>query len=71
MGFDLSKIVDPILGSVLADHCTAKRLILVIEADSPTWASQLKFIENELLQTLNVALPLPISDIEITVRRKK
>ena len=66
---ELQEIINPIIGSVLAGNVIAKRLTLTIEVNSPGWATQVKFIESELLKTLNAALPLPIEDIVVNVRR--
>ena len=66
---ELQEIINPIIGSVLAGNVTAKRLTLTIEANSPGWAMQVKLLQSELLKTLNAALPLPIDDIVVNVRR--
>lgn len=66
---NLNEIVAPIIGPVLAKHVTAKSLELVVEVNEPGWASQVAMMEEQLLKTLNAALPLPISRIKIIVRR--
>lgn len=71
MAQNIHDIVSPILGSVLAGNIKAKRLELVIEVSNPAWAHQVKLLEEQLLATLNVALPLPIGSIKVNVRREQ
>lgn len=68
---ELAQIVDPILGTVLDKHATARKLTLTIEAGSEQWAAQILSMKQPLLETLNAALPLPILNIEVTLRRTK
>jgi hypothetical protein len=66
---DLETQINNILGPVMGAHIKAKRLILVLEADGPAWATQVVALEKQLTQMLTDHLPLPIAEIEVRVRR--
>lgn len=68
---ELAQIVDPILGTVLDKHATARKLTVTIEVNSPQWGAQVLAMKQGLLDTLNAALPLPIIDLEVTLRRTR
>ena len=66
---EVATIVEPLLGSVLEKHLTVKGLRLVVEVNSEAWGAQVAFLEQRLLELLEVALPIPVTDIQINLRR--
>ena len=59
-----------ICGDTIADHIKVKGLKIVLEADGPEWASQMKFLEHRICQTIENATDAPIKGLEIFVRRE-
>jgi predicted nucleic acid-binding Zn ribbon protein len=45
--------------------------VLIVEVDDPAWATQLKFLESDLLKRLNSANQAPVERLEIRVRRRR
>ena len=63
-----------IVGDTIADHAVPKRLekrILVVEVDDPAWATQLKFLESQLIATLRDSVGDEVESLEIRVRRSR
>jgi predicted nucleic acid-binding Zn ribbon protein len=63
-----------IVGDTIADHVTPKRLEkrrLVVEVDDPAWATQLKFLEAQLLTTLRERAGDEVDSLDIRVRRAR
>ena len=63
-----------IVGSAVADHVTPKRLekrVLTVEVDDPAWATQLKFLEAQLLSTLKEHIGDEVDSLNIKVRRSR
>lgn len=63
-----------IVGDAIADHVAPKRLEkrkLVVEVDDAAWATQLKFLESQLLSTLNERIGNEVDSLEIRVRRSR
>jgi predicted nucleic acid-binding Zn ribbon protein len=63
-----------IVGDAVADHATPKRLEkrrLVVEVDDPAWATQLKFLESQLLTTLREHAGDEVDALDIRVRRSR
>ena len=63
-----------IVGDAIADHAVPKRLekrILVVEVDDPAWATQLKFLESQLIATLRDSVGDEVESLEIRVRRSR
>ena len=63
-----------IVGDAIADHVTPKRLekrVLVVEVDDPAWATQLKFLEAQLLSTLREHIGDEVDSLNIKVRRSR
>ena len=63
-----------IVGSAVADHVTPKRLekrVLTVEVDDPAWATQLKFLESQLLSTLKDHIGDEVDSLNIKVRRSR
>ena len=63
-----------LVGEAVAAHVTPIRLdagSLVVEVDDPGWATQMKFLEGELLGRLAGVLATPIERLEIRVRRPR
>ena len=63
-----------IVGDSIADHVAPKRLekrVLVVEVDDPAWATQLKFLESQLIATLRDSVGDEVESLEIRVRRSR
>ena len=63
-----------IVGDTIADHVAPKRLekrVLVVEVDDPAWATQLKFLESQLIATLRDSVGDEVESLEIRVRRSR
>ena len=63
-----------IVGDTIADHVAPKRLenrVLVVEVDDPAWATQLKFLESQLIATLRDNVGDEVESLEIRVRRSR
>ena len=63
-----------IVGDPIADHVLPKRLEkrrLVVEVDDAAWATQLKFLEAQLLATLKEHVGDEVDSLEIRVRRSR
>lgn len=63
-----------IVGDAIADHVVPKRLekrCLVVEVDDPAWATQLKFLESQLLTTLRERAGDEVDSLDIRVRRAR
>lgn len=63
-----------IVGEAVAAHARPRRLedgVLVLEVDSPEWATQLRFLETQLLERVAAAVPAAaLSGLRILVRRR-
>jgi len=63
-----------IVEDTIADHVAPKRLekrVLVVEVDDPAWATQLKFLESQLIATLRDSVGDEVESLEIRVRRSR
>jgi predicted nucleic acid-binding Zn ribbon protein len=63
-----------IVGDAIADHVTPKRLekrVLTVEVDDPAWATQLKFLEKQLLSTLRTKAGDEVDSLDVKVRRSR
>ena len=63
-----------IVGESVAEHVTPKRLekrVLTVEVDDPAWATQLKFLETQLLSTLRDHIGDEVDSLNIKVRRSR
>lgn len=63
-----------LVGEPVAHHVRPLKLdagVLVVEVDDPTWATQMKFLESDLLQRLADAGSGPVERLEIRVRRRR
>ena len=63
-----------IVGDTIADHVVPKRLekrVLEVEVDDPAWATQLKFLESQLIATLRDSVGDEVESLEIRVRRSR
>ena len=63
-----------IVGAPIADHAVPKRLekrVLVVEVDDPAWATQLKFLESQLIATLRENVGDEVESLDIRVRRSR
>jgi predicted nucleic acid-binding Zn ribbon protein len=62
------------VGDGIADHVTPQRLekrTLTVEVDDPAWATQLKFLESQLLSTLKEHVGDEVDTLHIKVRRTR
>jgi len=63
-----------LVGEAVAAHVTPLRLdggTLVVEVDDPAWATQLKFLERDLLARFGEAGATRVERLEIRVRRPR
>lgn len=63
-----------VVGDAIADHATPVRIEdkrLTIEVEDQAWATQLRFLEQELLHTLRTHFGDAIEKIEIRMRRSR
>lgn len=63
-----------LVGDAIADHVTPKRLekrVLVVEVDDPAWATQLKFLEAQLISTLRAKAGDEVDSLDVKVRRSR
>jgi predicted nucleic acid-binding Zn ribbon protein len=62
---------DDIVGISVSAHARPTKLersCLIVEVDDPGWATQLRYLEKDLLTRLATAVPEPIEQIEFRVR---
>jgi predicted nucleic acid-binding Zn ribbon protein len=63
-----------IVGEPVCSHVKPLKLdagTLIVEVDEPAWATQLKFLEADLLTRLNVGGAMPVERLEIRVKRRR
>lgn len=63
-----------IVGDGVADHVTPLRLekrVLTVEVDDAAWATQLKFLEAQLLSTLKEHIGDEVGSLQVKVRRTR
>lgn len=63
-----------IVGPAVAEHVSPKRLekrVLTVEVDDAAWATQLKFLESQLLSTLKDHIGDEVDSLNIKVRRSR
>lgn len=63
-----------IVGDAIADHVTPRRLekrVLTVEVDEPAWATQLRFLEKDLVHTLRERAGDIVDSLDIKVRRAR
>jgi len=63
-----------LVGEPVAQHVRPLKLdagVLVVEVDDPAWATQMKFLESDLLERLRTAGSGPVERLEIRVRRRR
>jgi len=63
-----------IVGDAIADHVTPRRLenrVLTVEVDEPAWATQLRFLEKDLVHTLRNTAGDIVDSLDIKVRRSR
>ena len=61
-----------IVGEQVAQHVTPIKLErgrLIVEIDDPSWATQMRFLEPQLIEKLNAATTSTITAIEVRVKR--
>ena len=61
-----------IVGEQVAQHVTPIKLergLLIVEIDDPSWATQMRFLEPQLIEKLNAATTSTITAIEVRVKR--
>ncbi|WP_334142612.1 DUF721 domain-containing protein [Rhabdothermincola sp.] len=66
---------EQIVGERVARHATPSALrdgVLVVAVDDPAWATQLRFLEREILGRVQEVLNLPeLARLEVRVRRSR
>ena len=63
-----------LVGEPVCHHVRPLKLdagVLIVEVDDPAWATQLKFLESDLLKRLNAVDQAPVERHEIRVRRRR
>ncbi|MEY4360724.1 MAG: hypothetical protein RL391_30 [Actinomycetota bacterium] len=63
-----------LVGESVAAHVKPLKLdggTLIVEVDDPTWATQMKFLEADLLGRLKESGGMSVERIEIRVRRRR
>lgn len=61
-----------LVGEPVATHVRPVKIdlgTLVVEVDDPAWATQMKFLENDLLARLNTGATQRVERLDIRVRR--
>lgn len=61
------------VGQGIADHARPVRLsdgVLVVEVDEPGWATQLRYLETDLLARIAAVAGPGVTSIELRVRRR-
>ena len=61
-----------IVGEQVAQHVKPIKLErgrLIVEIDDPSWATQMRFLEPQLIEKLNAATTSTITTIEVRVKR--
>ena len=66
---------ESLVGAEISDHAKPQSLhggVLVLEVDHPAWASQLRFMSDELAKTINSATePGLVESVRVFVRREE
>lgn len=65
---------EELVGQPVATHVRPVKIdlgTLVVEVDDPAWATQMKFLESDLLARLNTGATQPVERLEIKVRRRR
>jgi predicted nucleic acid-binding Zn ribbon protein len=63
-----------IVGEAIADHAQPvllEKRVLVVNVDDPAWATQLRFLHDEVLHTLRTYAGDNVDRIDIRVRRTR
>lgn len=63
-----------LVGEQVAAHCRPLKLdggTLVVEVDDPTWATQMKFLQSEVIERLRDGGGMAVERLEITVARRR
>lgn len=68
---EVATIVEPLLGAVLTKHVAVKGMRLVLEVNSEAWGAQINNLKPKLLELFEAALPIPVTDIHVILRRKE
>ena len=65
---------EELVGQPVAAHVRPLKIdrgTLVVEVDDPAWATQMKFLESDLLARLNTGSTQPVERLEIKVKRRR
>lgn len=65
---------EDLVGQPVATHVRPLKIdrgTLVVEVDDPAWATQMKFLESDLLARLNTGSTQPVERLEIKVKRHR
>ena len=63
---------DALVGEQVAAHVSPVRLQdgrLLVEVDDPTWATQLRFLESQIINRVSARSQVAITAIEVRVKR--
>ena len=63
-----------LVGEAVAQHVRPLKLdrgVLVVQVDDPAWATQMKFLERDLLDRLTAAGSGPVERVEIRVKKSR
>ncbi len=63
-----------LVGEAVAQHVRPLKLdrgVLVVQVDDPAWATQMKFLERDLLDRLTAAGSGPVERVEIRVKKRR
>ena len=63
-----------LVGDQVAAHCRPMKLdggVLVVEVDDPAWATQMKFLQTEVVERLRDGGGMAVERLEITVARPR
>ncbi|MFM8848131.1 MAG: DciA family protein [Actinomycetota bacterium] len=61
-----------LVGDAVAQHVRPLKLdrgVLVVQVDDPAWATQMRFLESDLLERLSAAGSGPVERVEIRVKK--
>ena len=65
---------EELVGESVASHVRPLKLdnaTLIVEVDEPMWATQMKFLEADVLKRLNEGAVRPIKTLEIRVKKRR
>ena len=70
VGEVMVQLINRNLGTDITDHVKVKGITLVLESDSPEWATQIKFLEKQIIKNLYYWLGVKVYELKVIVRRE-